>query len=104
MEAILIVLGIAAIWLIYYLLSKDKRDKSEPPEAPRPTKSTGLKITLPGSETIKPAEPGPRAKSEQTSSDYRYAMSHGMWVCRHCESLNGNEAQSCAACGGEKAG
>lgn len=38
----------------------------------------------------------------QRSLDMTYALSHGMWVCERCETLNDNGLGSCKVCGAGK--
>lgn len=62
-------------------------------KAGKKRKSPYERMNIPGRE--KPD----RHTDRQKSMDRLYAESHGMWVCRRCETLNDGRAESCAACG-----
>lgn len=114
MEVFLVLVGIGIIWICIYFIKKNKSEESETvekPEAiekPKAVKKSDaidkskLKSTIPGMEkTIIPVSE-PVRKNHQISLDRLYAKSHDMWVCSHCESLNGNADRRCAACGSKR--
>lgn len=79
---LVILIGIGVIWAVYYF--SNKAEKKEKPE--EETAGT-LKIHM---------------DDYKESLDELYAKSHGKWCCRHCETINDEYAQSCAACGYKK--
>ena len=95
---IVIILGIAVIWLIFHYSAKAEQKKKEVAEKVEPS---NLKVNIPGVETPKVETPKPGLRA-QKSLDALYASSHGMWVCRCCETLNDSGAPYCSACGAKK--
>ena len=110
MEAIISIVAIVAvIWFIYYIskpehrLSKDSepKDKKETKAENHSRETSELKNNIPGFEKQKATEKQENIKS-QKSLDMLYAESHGMWVCRFCETINDGRARYCDACGAKK--
>lgn len=127
MEAIISIVAIVAvIWFIYFiskgehkfpnvseLKKKEEKTEKHSPDVPeRKTKiedkteklsrgTSELKNNIPGFEKPKPTEEQVKTKS-QKSLDMLYAESHGMWVCRFCETINDGGARYCDACGAKK--
>ena len=104
MELLIVIILIGgAIWLIWYLVNQDKKEKAER-EAKKAVESSELKVSIPGASVSKPQPSKPSSKKNpQKSSDAIYAETHNMWVCKHCETLNGSATQNCIACGTRKA-
>lgn len=93
---LVILIGIGVIWAIYYF-----SNKAEKKEKPKVEKIEQLKIHM--NNYIDPGkEDGHKAENSKESLDELYAKSHGKWCCRHCETINDEYAQSCAACGYKK--
>lgn len=118
MEYLLVILiGIAVIWAAYFFSNRagktsrtkksekseksDKSEKSEKPEEPEEhpkENKSGLKGDLAdGTAFSHPVNHG--VKASKQSLDALYAEAHGLWVCRHCETMNDNYAPNCVACG-----
>lgn len=98
MEYVLVMLiGLLIIWAIIKLSSKAERKKEELEKK----ETSGLKVSIPGVEKPK-AEKAKKGGRAQESLDALYASSHGMWVCRCCETLNDGGARQCSACGAKK--
>lgn len=99
MEYLIVILtGICIILAVFYINKKAKPGRKEELEKKDPSK---LKINMPGVEKPK-AEKSKTAGRSQESLDALYANSHGMWVCRCCETLNDGGAIKCSACGAKK--
>ena len=91
--------------VIGFLWARSSRKKKELP----PDDDPRLKVNLgEGTPTVPSPEPGPTVNMGQTmgrnqrSLDAEYALSHGMWVCERCETLNENTLYNCKACGASK--
>lgn len=84
----LIIFGIAIIWIAYYVISELSNTSKV-----RVTSINGEKAVN---------NKAHEDKRIQESLDALYAYSHGMWVCRYCETLNDGMARSCCACGMDK--
>ena len=87
------VIGIIIIWATFYISKKNEEKKNEELEKKKLSTS---KINTPGAEKAKEKVP------KQESLDSLYARSHGMWVCRRCETINDGGAIQCSACGAYK--
>lgn len=127
MEAVISILAIVAvIWFIYFFGTvehkfpkaselKDKKETKAENHLPNASElkkketkadnhsleTSELKNNIPGFEKSKPTEEQAKIKS-QKSLDMLYAESHGMWVCRFCETINDGGARYCDACGAKK--
>lgn len=95
----LILLGITAIWVIYYFANKSDKEAPKESEKPKEEPVSELKGTVPG---VKKSAPPVVVRAEQESLDSLYAKTHDLWICRHCETLNSNASQYCIACGFKK--
>lgn len=110
MVAVILILAIVAIiWLIYFFgnvehkfpKASELKDKKEDKTEKLSRGTSELKNNIPGFEKSKPTEEKAKIKS-QKSLDMLYAESHGMWVCRFCETINDGGARYCDACGAKK--
>lgn len=95
---IVIILGIAVIWLIFHYSAKAEQKKKESAEK---VETSNLKVSIPGAEAPKVETPKAGRKAQE-SLDALYANSHGLWVCKCCETLNDGGAIQCSACGAKK--
>ena len=98
---IIVLISVLVVFAIV-IISLNESEKKKSEDSTR--KTTGTE-SVSGSETEQesapyPGYPGRRAS--QKSLDMLYAESHGMWVCRCCETINDGGARICAACGKEK--
>ena len=110
MEAIISIVAIVAvIWIIYFISKPEHRfpkaseptDKKETAAENHSRETSELKNNIPGFEKQNATEKQENIKS-QKSLDMLYAESHGMWVCRFCETINDGGARYCDACGAKK--
>lgn len=112
MKAIILILVIVAIiWAGYFISNREKKlHSSDIPSQEIPQeneteelskKGSGLKNTIRGFQTSPPEDKKPEIKSKK-SLDMLYAESHGMWICRYCETINDGGAKYCDACGAKK--
>ena len=94
----MILISIGIIWAIFYCISKAEQKKKEGLE-----KEEDLSLTdnIPGVETPKDEKEKTGGRTQE-SLDSLYAGSHGMWVCKCCETLNDGGAIQCSACGAKK--
>ena len=105
MEYVLVILiGIGIIWATYYYSSRaEQKKKAEPEKKAESEKmeASNLIVSVPGVKKpkVEKAKTGGRT---QESLDSLYASSHGMWICRYCETLNDGGALQCSACGAKK--
>ena len=95
---LVILIGIGIIWAIFYYSNKAEQKKKEELEK---KEASSLKVSIPGVEKPK-AEKAKTGGRTQESLDSLYASSHGMWVCKCCETLNDEGALRCSACGAKK--
>ncbi len=100
---IAILVGLGIIWAVYYYSNKaeKKKDgvkKSEEKEQEKSEKANDNDSTKEeSSSTTATVE-----EYVQVSLDQLYANSHGIWVCRYCETLNDAGKEDCSACGAKK--
>lgn len=77
---------IYSIYLCYFIIKKKKRGSGSKrkattaDEAKVPQKAVADSIADNGSSST--------AKKDQTPLDHQYAISHGMWICKYCETIN----------------
>lgn len=94
-EYIFAIAALLVIAIATYFFSHRKETKKAA-EKPASEKESKLKINMPGYKKANTDKP------PQESLDSLYAQSHGMWVCRHCETLNNGYTAHCVACSAEK--
>lgn len=86
------------------MVSRSGKKGELPPDESEPKASLG------GDAKTNPAGKGYPSVSDmyqskgrnQRSLDAEYALSHGMWVCERCETLNEGSLGTCKVCGAEK--
>lgn len=83
-----LLLLLCLLFIFFYSISHNKSDK---------TVSTKVKITEAKPSLIPPTSPV--KKVVKKNLDAIYAESHGMRVCKYCQTLNASGAPECAACG-----
>ena len=89
--------------VIGFLWARSSRKKKELP----PDDDPRLKVNLgeggsTGGATETTTNTSYTMGRNQRSLDAEYALSHGMWVCGHCETLNENGLYNCKVCGASK--
>lgn len=98
MYMLIIFVGFCIIWTVYLVTNKSSKKTKEEAHG---SDNAELRIKIPGIDNPVPKKPD-IPKTAQESLDSLYAKSNGMWVCRHCETLNDGMAPYCVACGADK--
>ena len=92
--------------LVGFLMVRSTRKKKELPPDDDPRLKVNLGEGGPSGgateTTANTANTSYAVKRNQRSLDAEYALSHGMWVCGHCETLNENGLYNCKVCGASK--
>ena len=87
-----LIIAIVVIGLIIILsnVSEEKREKAR-----SSSEKTVVKSSVPG---IEPKSAASTSRIED-SLDEIYAREHDAWICRYCETMNGNVDNNCKVCG-----
>lgn len=94
---LLILLGLVGVWVAYYLSNRTTEENSAKERQSK--EGSRLKVNMPGYERLDTKHGN---SLNQDSLDFLYAQSHGMWICRHCETINNGYSPRCIACSAEK--